>query len=90
VSDLVIIGHEKSKEQLVDEAVGPKRGGPHFIRPGTGGKLVRMPSGAVIAAGGECLRSALKNGGVIVGESQPETFQKEVGTQGATKDLNVR
>jgi hypothetical protein len=33
-----------------------------------GAKLVRMPSGTEFVAGGECLRSAIANGGQIVGD----------------------
>lgn len=51
--------------------------GPAYIKPGTGGKVVVMPSGARITAGGELLRIALLNGGVIVGAKPVETFQRK-------------
>jgi hypothetical protein len=63
VSDLVIIRADQSAGAKLEAAPGPSR-----VVAGTGGKIVRMPSGARVVAGGELLKSALRNGGVIVGE----------------------
>lgn|SRR5947209_879735 len=67
MSDLVIIRPDESAEALnrkIENWPGPA------ILPAGGadrnGRVVRMPSGKEITAGGELLKMALRNGGVII------------------------
>jgi hypothetical protein len=53
-------------------------GPPSYIKPGTGGKMIRTKEGKVIGpCGGELLRLALARGGQIIGETPVGTFQKK-------------
>lgn len=83
-SDLVFAKDTLSAEELVTKAHGGPVGGPAFIKPGSGGVLVRTRAGKVIGPiGGELLRIALANGGTKLGkEEKPETFQKSVNEHG--------
>ena len=76
MSDLVIIRAEDSAETCRKIEGEP---GPVIIPAGgavRGAKRVRMPSGAIIeACGGELLKSALRNGGVIIGDA-PVSLQR--------------
>ena len=67
MSDLVIIRPDESAEALCRKIENRK--GPAIIPAGgadRNGRVVRMPSGQEITAGGELLKMALRNGGVIV------------------------
>jgi hypothetical protein len=51
------------------------RPGPSFVKPGTGGKMIRHPNGIVVGpVAGEALRHALNRGAVIVGEEPVKLF----------------
>jgi hypothetical protein len=67
MSELIIIRPEDSCEALRMKIEA--RPGPAIIPAGgadRNGRVVRMPSGQEITAGGELLKMALRNGGVIV------------------------
>ena len=69
-NDLAVVSGTAKKEEKV---IGIYDRGPRFVKPG-GGKKVKLPNGNVVTCGGELLRQALSNGGVIVGDEPVQMF----------------
>jgi hypothetical protein len=71
---------EQPTEKEITQALSPSEAkaiSPYFIKPGTGGKIVRTREGRTIGPiGGELLRLALARGGEILGEKPIEVFQR--------------
>jgi hypothetical protein len=70
-----LLPHEREAKRADDLS------GPSFLKPG-GGKIVLMPNGVRVTAGGELLRLAIERGGKIVGEEPTKSFKKPTGPVG--------
>ncbi len=86
-SALIFPSDAATPEETITKVLGEPKGGPNFVKPGTGGAYVRLKNGRTVGPiGGEALRLALANGGVKVStEEKPETFQLEVGEPGTPR-----